>query len=274
MYRSVWNSFNESVCSLNYYSRKDIQFFRSSGFRYENYLIVDSCKEVIDRASYVLINFSSNDPCNINRSVCFTMREFRKRLINMGNGMDGVLILPIKFDELRSVPAVKYDCKSLSYIGTPIAILSYSRKISQLYLKTGMISSYLDIRGDKLILIESSFETGNSGSPLINAVTGKVIGVIIDCFPSPAQNHKKLKNIIEENIRILNDASGKTVVGEMDPAQVMSASQHMIKHLAKEIYLSANRNFGFALPVERISRHIKHMEHKSQFTTLDKTRIE
>jgi S1-C subfamily serine protease len=118
----------------------------------------------------------------------------------------------------------------------------------------------------QFIFVESSCEQGNAGSPLVNAETGEVIGVMVDCPPSPAESHTRLKGIINENIRMLDRVAGRWKMGEIDPAQVLTANLHMIKHLAREIYLSSHRNYGFALPSGRLSRYLKDLEHRNQIS--------
>ena len=150
MFRSVWNTNHESVCSLNFYNGRDIQFFRSSGFKYNNYLVCDSCQEIIEKARYLIIQFPSKDPDRPKRSIRLSVNEFRDRLSgNIEMVLPGILLMPLEFDEFKEVPSVKCMRQTIAEIGTSVAILSYSHKVSQLYMKTGLISSQLDIRGEK-----------------------------------------------------------------------------------------------------------------------------
>lgn len=275
MYRSVWNTFKESVCSLNFYNSRNILFFRSSGFRYDNYIISALYKEEMDRADYVIIGFPPNEPEGYNKSLRIPVDELCNRLPrDLEKGLPGLLALPVKPDEFKPVPSVKTN-GSLpdAGIGTPVAMLSYSHKMNELYMKTGLISSHLTVRDEDFIFVEASFEQGNSGAPLINAFTGEVIGVMVDCFSSPYNNHKKIKRIINENIRMLNDAGGKWTLGNIDPVQVLIANQHMINYLAKEIYLHAQRNYGFAVPLEKVSRYLINLNHTSRIAVSDKAEI-
>ncbi len=274
MYRSLWNIFSKSVCSFNFYSKKGIQFFRSSGFRYSDYIISDSCTDEIEKADYVQIDFPSDDPQKRSRSLRIPMNEFRNRISGEEKKCPaGILVLPIKPDEFRFVNSVSYSLQQPAEIGTPVAIFSYSHQINQLYMKTGMVSSYIRIKGEEFIFVESSIEQGNSGSPLVNANTGKVIGVMADCASSPCKKHKELKMIIDQNIRVLKNATGKWSGGNIDPAQVLRANQYMIKQLARDIYLSTQRNYGFAIPFGRISRYIRNLEHRNQIEISHETGI-
>ncbi len=259
---------------MNFFSKEGIQFFRTSGFRYRDYIISDFCTDEIEKADNVQIDFPSDDPPLRSWSLRIPIDEFRNRIKGEEKEYpSGILVLPVKTDEFRFVTSVSYSRQSPAAIGTPVAIFSYSNQINRLYMKTGMVSSYIRIKGEEFILVESSIEQGNSGSPLVNATNGKVIGVMADCFLSPYKKHKELKMIIDQNIRILKNATGKWPHGNIDPVQVLTANQYMIKHLARDIYLSSQRNYGVAVPIERVSRYIRNLEHRNQITISHETGI-
>lgn len=273
MYNELWKVFNKSVCLLNFYSGRNIQFFRATGFRFENYIISVFSREELERACYITIDFPVDDLAGYSGPLKIPVKELLDNLAwESNNGLLVMMSLPVSGREFRSIPPVKYAKQSVTEIGTPVAVISCSRQVNQLYIKTGMISSYLHIGGEEFIFSEASFEQGNSGSPLISADTGKVIGIVTDCFILPVQNYKILKKIIESNLVLLNNEnrilSGN---GNIDPAQIIAVNQQMIKKLAKEIYLTSQRNFSFAIPVETIIRSIKHLEHKKQISISNET---
>lgn len=271
MYRSVWKNFIKSVCSINYINRYGIQFYRTSGFRYKDYLVSGYCPEEVRKARRIEICFCPEETDGHTIPVNLTVREFRERLSgNVKNGSSGLMLIRMKSDELGPLASVEMTRQSDAEIGTPVAIIACSRQMSQLSIKTGMISSRVCIRGENFLLVESSIEQGNSGAPLINGITGDVIGVMVDSVPSPAQNHRKLKRIVDNNIRMLNNATGRFSIGDIDPAQVLVANQYMIKHLVKELYLSSHRSIGFSVPVDRVLRYIRNIEHISEFRTLNR----
>ncbi len=262
---------------MNFFSKKGIQFFRTSGFRYRDYIISDFCKDEIEKAGFVQIDFPSEDQTVQSWSLRISVDELRNRITGEEKEYpSGILVLPVRTDEFRFVTSVtsdRYSRQASASIGTPVAIFSYSNQISSLYMKTGMISSCIKVNGEEFILVESSFEQGNSGSPLVNATNGKVLGVMSDCFLSPYKKHKQIKMIIEKNIRILKNATGKCQHGDIDPVQVLTANQYMIKHLARDIYLSSQRNYGVAVPIQKVSRYIRNLEHRNQITISHKTGI-
>lgn len=272
MYGSLWKRYFQSVCSLNLYNKRGIHFFRSTGFLYDNYVITGCFQEEAEKAGYAVICFppadSNHSPC----SISITVSELCKRMAGTaGNGISGVIAISMNEDELRYVSSVRSAYSQQAEVGTPVVLLSYSRQISHLYIKTGLISGMINKNGEELIYIAASVEPGNAGTPVISAVTGKVIGVMTEYLSSSVLRHKELKNIINANIRALDQSAGKWIVGDIDPVQVFSASYYMIKYLAREIYLCSSRNSGYAVPIERVSRYLKNIRHNRQIAVPHKT---
>lgn len=266
MYNSIWNRFNRSVCSLDFYNNKGIRFYRLSGFRFEDFIISGACRDEIRRAGYITVNFPACLNGNSPFSTRFSGSEFTRRL-NRGNksGLPGLIFIGLKSGELHQVPPVEYSGKSVPETGSRIAMIACSPQTSQLCMKTGFLSAIIDIRGRSFMLVDSSFEQCSYGAPLFDLKTGSFSGVMTDCFSSGAEKYRKLKHIISHNLRLLNNATGKWNIGNIDPAQVLAANQYMIKHLAKEIFLSSRRGTGLAVPAGDISRFGKSIRLKGQF---------
>lgn len=180
------------------------------------------------------------------------------------SNLSGLFLLPFSSTELNKVHFSGRIPEELAIPGTPVALFSYGSQFDQLCVKSGIVSSVFNVNGSKFIYIESSFESCSLGSPVVSTSTGEVIGVIADAVPTQSEKHRKLKGVIEENLRLLATATGNLVAGDIDPVQVLMANQHMIKHLAREIFENGQRNYGYALPVEKLSRCIRNLEHKKQ----------
>ena len=121
-----------------------------------------------------------------------------------------------------------------------------------------------------MILIESSFEKGNCGAPVFNAESGKLIGILADGFTASSVNYKLLKPVIDENINRLKQASGKWTIGDIDPAQVLTANQYMIKHLAREFCMASHSCSGLAVPASRLILYLRQLDHKEFFAEAKK----
>lgn len=273
MYNKLWSLFHKSVCLLNFYTRRNIQYFRATGFRFEDYVISIFSREELEKANYILIGFPASSPTGYSEPLKISVKELLSNLTwRSYDNLSVMMALPVLHSDFGLIPPLKYTKKTREDIGAPVAVISCSRQVDQLYIKTGMVSSYLKIGGEEFIFAEASFEQGNSGSPLISVESGRVIGVMTDCILLPVHNYKNLKKIIESNLMLLNNEDGLLFGnGNLDPAQVLAVNQHMIKKLAKEIYLTSQRNFSLAVPVETVARNIRHIEHKKQITVSKRT---
>jgi hypothetical protein len=255
MYRTIWKIFNRSVCSLNFFNENNILYYRSTGFRFGNFVICGGCISEIKDGDYLTILSAS--PVGDKSTLKFTSEDLRDRLTGNQGGLSGIKLIPIMGRELEKVHPVAGICRSEPEIGTPVAILACSNRTEHSYLKSGMISSNIYVRGQKMILIESSFEKGNCGAPVINAESGKLIGILANGLTTSLVNYKSLKPIIDDNIIRLKKESGKWVIGDIDPVQVLAANQYMIKHLAKEFCLSAHHCSGLVLPALRMMKFLE-----------------
>jgi hypothetical protein len=265
MYKTIWKTFNRSVCALNYFNKRNILYYRSTGFRFGNFIICGFCISEIKDGDYVIIEFFSASTVGQNSTLKFTAENLRDRLAGNQRELSGINLLSITGREFDRVPPVAGICRSEPDIGTPVAILACSTRTDHPYLKSGMVSSNMYVRGQKMILIESSFEKGNCGAPVINAESGKLIGILADGLVTSSINYKSLKPIIDENINRLEKASGKWAIGDIDPAQVLAANQYMIKHLAKEFCLTTHYCSGLAVPVLRMMRFLESRDHNELF---------
>ena len=104
----------------------------------------------------------------------------------------------------------------------------------------------------KYLQVDSSIKQGNSGSPIIDIETGEVIGIIGYKLASISQSHKRMKQIINNNLAILKKSQGKFNVEEIDPIQVLIANQNQIKYISNEIYKTATMSSGYALDISYV----------------------
>jgi hypothetical protein len=68
-----------------------------------------------------------------------------------------------------------------------------------------------------------------------------------------------MMKIINDNLKALKEGEGKINIQDIDPIQVLIASQNQIKHIAKEFYKSADIRTGFALTINHIINYFEEM---------------
>ena len=210
----------------------------------------------IDRASEVQIAFMEDDGVTIKVSVKITHKDFKSRIIQgLRENIPGFALLDIDFPQFDFIPSLKLSSKKNSSIGASIAIIGHQKDYNNLALKTGTISSYSKQNGTKYIQFDAAVDKGNSGSPLIDAESGEVVGIVGHRLANIIDSHKNLMQIINNNLAMLKEAEGKIQLHDIDPIQVLIANQNQIKHLAQEMYKTSSFMYGFALNIDQVAEY-------------------
>ncbi len=257
MYRQVWNKCHGAVCAVNFFSSKGIRYDSVTGFKYGRYLITDEMVYKIDRASEVQIAFMEDDGLTIKASVKITDKDFRNRMIKgIKENIPGFALIDIDFPQFDDIPSLKLSNKKSVAIATPIAVIGHQLEHNNLAIKTGIVSSHLRQNGLKYMQFDAAIDRGNSGSPLINAETCEVIGIVGHRLASLLEGYKRMIQIINNNLSMLKEAEGKINLQDIDPIQVLIANQNQIKHMAQDFFKTASIMYGFALEINQVSEYI------------------
>lgn len=254
MYREVWNNCQRSICQINFFSSAGIKVLSMTGFKANgHYLITDDYLLKIKNASKVELRFVKSDGYSESVSLELAMNDFKKRIFVNYDGKDlPFAVINIDFEEFKEIPSLKFKASKQVSIGQPIAILGYQLDKENLAIKTGIISSMLETEGYKHYQVDSSLKQGNSGSPLVNAETSEVIGIIGHKLATITQSHKRMKQIINNNLAILKKSQGNFNVDDIDPIQVLIANQNQIKHITNEIYKTSTMTSGYGLDISYV----------------------
>ncbi|MEE4196974.1 MAG: serine protease [Bacteroidales bacterium] len=227
-----------------------------TGFKVnDHFLITDDYIYKIYKASEVCIRFLKEDGFSEEASVKIPMGELKKRILrSFDDQKTPFAAINIDFDEFKKIKSLKLRSSSQKIsIGQPIALLGYQLDRENLAIKQGIISSaFIHTNGLKYIQIDSSIKQGNSGSPVIDVETREVIGFIGHRLATVTQSHKRMKQIINNNLAILKKSQGKFNVEDIDPIQVLIANQNQIKHISNEIYKTATMTTGNALDIKYV----------------------
>ncbi|PLX16052.1 MAG: hypothetical protein C0597_08215 [Marinilabiliales bacterium] len=254
MYKTVWSKSHSSVCQLSFFSSAGIKLLSMTGFKAnDHFLITDDYLFKIYKADKVKISFVKSDGYTNNVSIEISMDELKQRIIRgIKNEKTPFAAINIDFKEFKKIPSLKLSNNKNTEIGKSIAILGYQLEKENLAIKTGILSSTFMDKDLKYLQVDSSIKQGNSGSPIIDIETGEVIGIIGYKLASISQSHKRMKQIINNNLAILKKSQGKFNVEEIDPIQVLIANQNQIKYISNEIYKTATMSSGYALDISYV----------------------
>jgi len=249
MYRNVWKECQSSVCSIQYLSKSGTRTTTFTGFKIRNYLITDEVVSKFAHPEEVKIYFTESDGYTERVSKTLGYHEFRDHFETRGAARrPGYAIINLDFDEFRNIPSLKCSKRINFEIGHPIAILGYQIERDNLSIKKGIISSfYRELDGLNYIQVDCSIAQGNAGSPLIDAETLEVIGVVRHKLTFIAKTYREMMRIMNNNLKILKDAEGKFNFSDIDPVQVLIANQNQIKYMVNEFFKFAHIRVGFAV---------------------------
>jgi hypothetical protein len=211
----------------------------------------------IDRASEVQIAFMEDDGLTVKASVKITDKDFRNRMVKgIKENIPGFALIDIDFPQFDEIPSLKLSNKKTVPIATPIAVIGHQLEHNNLAIKTGIVSSHLKQNGLMYMQFDAALDRGNSGSPLINAETGEVIGIVGHRLANLLEGYKRMIQIINNNLTMLKEAEGKINLQDIDPIQVLIANQNQIKHMAQDFFKTASIMYGFALEINQVSEYI------------------
>lgn len=259
MYTKIWQNSCKSVCSIIFYSLSNVKLMAISGFKIGNQIITDDLIYNVKDADIINIKFFQEDGVTVYSSLKIQYKEFLNLLPDK-NEFDnlGIAIIPAEFPEFENVPSLLL-CKSCELkIGLSIAVIGYQSEHKNLALKTGIISSfYTNSKGLCFIQYDGTLKPGNSGAPLLDIDTGRVIGIATNREMGLSKSYKELMEIIDTNLKILKEHEGKHDLIDVDMAQVLFANQSQIKHIAREFFLNATFSIRYALDIGHLIEYLE-----------------
>lgn len=137
-------------------------------------------------------------------------------------------------------------------IGDDIFFLGYPFEHLNLVCHSGIISSFYRSKNIDVIQVDASVNSSNSGSPLIDPKTGKVIGIITRKATGLTQGFEKLRYILKQNIEILFKSQGGIFIQNIDPTEAFIENQRQMLGMTYELERSANVGIGYAFSVKEL----------------------
>lgn len=259
MYRDVWNVCRDSVCSISFYDDNGIAITSVTGFKANNLLITDDSIFGAEQAKRVLLRFVGDDGYSPNVQIDLDYGDFISCIRTGGRTVTtSFAVLEIADPQFANVPSLTLSTEARLPIGLPVALMGFQFDQPNLTLKSGILSSNtIQPNNFRYYQFDVSTKRGNSGSPLINAETKEVVGVIGYKLAQKNRAFNQMLDIVRNNIDVLRGAEGKFNVGDIDPIQVLIASQNQIKQLSTEIFKGTGFSTGYALDISYVTEFLR-----------------
>lgn len=271
MYRKNWKSCYKSVCSISFFSNSEIRNDIFTGFKvFDKYIVSSGSIYKLPKFKYVKIDFEGTH--NKKESFIFSSKDFAEKLIKLNEDEQVFSLIILDDKKFEKIPSLKVSNDNKTEIGHPIAVLGYQLDRVNLSIRSGIISSdYTDGNGFETYDFDSTICQGISGAPLIDAESIEVIGVVGQRLSHLSASYKRLKQIINNNLAILKKSQGKANIHDVDPIQVLIASQNQIKHIISELYKTTNIGIGSAVKCKYINSYFEELSDIQDSIRLKKT---
>ena len=244
---------------VDFFSSSNVKVMSISGFKIANQIVTDDMIYKVRDAEQVEIRFLGEDGFTSYASVKISYAALLQLLPDKSEFDHlGIVIIPADFPEFEKVPCLTL-CKACDIkIGRSVAVIGYQVEQKNMALKTGIISShYTNSKGLGFIQYDGTVKPGNSGAPLLDVETGRVIGVVMNKEMGFVKSYKELMEITDANLKVLKEQEGKSKFFDVDLAQVLYANQSQIKHILKEFFQNATVRVGFALEIEHVLEYLE-----------------
>jgi len=261
MYRTVWENCKASVCAIDFLSKAGTKISTCTGFKVTGYLVTDDVIDKFAKPAEVVLRFTE-DGLTQTLILRMSFKDFLDRKVKTNGRLNpGFVLFVLDLKEFKDIPALKCSKKVNHRIGQPIAVLGYQLEQENLAIKSGIISSLIkSTNGSNTIQVDCAIKQGNAGSPLIDAESLEVIGVIGHRLASIARSYKELMRIMNTNLKVLKEAEGKINMEDIDPIQVLIVNQNQIKHMATEFFKTAHMRVGYATELCNLADFCPDME--------------
>jgi hypothetical protein len=258
MYSTIWRKLHASVCSINFFSDNGIKLSSLTGFRAGNNIITDEFIYKAPKCEEVTLQFVKDDGYTVSHVIRMSYSELTERinrLVEFEN--EGYAIIDMDQSELNGIPSLDIEIEHNYTIGQQIVVIGYHIDQDNLSIKNGIISSFFKVHNKRYIQFDAALKQGNSGSPLIDLNTGKVIGLVGYRLSAISKSYEAFKKIIEDNLKMLKKSEGKMNIMDVDPIQVLMANQNQLKQISKEFYRSATMSFGYAHEIQTLDNYLR-----------------
>ncbi len=251
MYRDVWINHHKAVCSIEFYGSSGSHISGLTGFRTGDLIITDDLIYSIIGAKQAAIRFYAEDGLTIVAERKMNYRELLE-IIPQKNDFEnlGFVAIPADFPEFKNTGSLELSRSRNSSLGLEAVSMAFQTEYRNISIKSALVSSYYrSERGLTYLQYDGTVKPGSSGGPLIDVQSAQVIGIITNKEMKIVKNYHKLMEIIRNNLSLLKEEEGKWQINDIDPIQVLIASQNQIRHVAREFIKNSTVRIGFALEV-------------------------
>jgi S1-C subfamily serine protease len=251
----IWTRCQAAVFSLTF-ENADGRITSGSGFKVGDFLVTNNHVIQVPGAKRISIRSVRADGHSTAVSLSFGHLEFNTFLAEGDPETSwDYAILRIPRPEFLNAPSLLLSEDDEADIGKQVALFGYQFDQPHLSMHMGYLASrYVKAEVDYLQL-DSSVNNGNSGGPLIDIATGRVLGIVTRKATGLTQQFDALLHSFQQNIgqlQTMQRGGARALVAGLDPVAAMLATQTQMQRIAQEIGRSANVGIGYAYHIKKV----------------------
>lgn len=256
-YIEIWKECYSSICSITFLNQKGDRIGSGTGFKHRNFLVTNNHVYAgYLKADTVQIKFVQEDGHTPILIKSFTNAEFQN-LLEDGlpeSGWD-FAILRLDDSEFDSIPSLEIDTDHMPIIGNIVAIMGFPFENGNLSISQGIISSRFRKSDIKYLQLDVNVNQGNSGGPLIDAHSHKVIGIVTRKATGLTVAFDNLIDTFHTNALLMENGSKNSgfVQNGINIGAAIGVTQRQFIVTATEIKRSANVGIGYAYELDKIT---------------------
>ncbi|MBL8159301.1 trypsin-like peptidase domain-containing protein [Candidatus Saccharibacteria bacterium] len=192
-----------------------------------------------------------------------TAAEVQARITHQSNKdeHDYALISLSGAPDIMDGPLLKLEPVALPHIGRQVAFLGYPFGTNTLQFSVGYVSSVETQSGVGIIRIDGSVNSGNSGGPLLDIASGKLLGIVTRTETGLIkQQFDQLLEAFQQDIQLLQrvqQGPSRMFISGIDPNQALLATVTSMNILAQNIKRSSNVGIGYAFSTNHLAELLR-----------------
>jgi hypothetical protein len=228
-----------------------------SAFLVEGGLVTNSHVLSTTASKHIAIRFADTDPNDIANYII--INNFKK-IIARESPESARDYAYLKFDHqhFKNRHVFQFTDSSNLSVGEQVVFLGFPFGDQNMTSHIGYVSAMYIKNNVQIIQLDGSINGGNSGGPLLDLKTGKVVGIItktnigflVKQFDELIESLKQNQIVLEKRQKMLD-------LGGVDPMNALKVSQAAMERIAKNLRQSANVGIGYAYSSNYVRDDIK-----------------
>lgn len=252
----LWKNTYQSIIRISHLVQGNV-ISSGTGFVVKGKLITNNHVFFSNNTEHILLETVKSDGYTKHLSIQLSYEEFKSMLLEaLPESSWDFAIIDISTTPINSCQSLEFCNADFQIeIGKSIVLFGFPFTQNNLSMNIGIVSSRKITAGVNYIQVDASVNRGNSGGPLIDCETGKVVGIITRKGTGLSEIFDELRQQLKLNYETIQKINGDMQFSGISIKQALSATQVQTLQLTNEIERSANVGIGYAFELKEVRKH-------------------